>query len=200
MLTAPWVIAIAFLVYALVSNAWLLFGLPLLLLAYFLSHPAMAFMRRMLRPLMFLLILFVAAMTAYELLIGRHPGMALLGSAILAILAANIALLSLAVKVLIHRATSEEEFLCALWKSNAVRLTTADGSEYSPKPNPKVPAPGRQNKATAGDAPPSQIENNKFAFQGKRHFTKGETGKSLPDLAFTSTLRPFKPRLDPKLF
>ncbi len=133
MLPLPWLIAIAILVYALVHNAWLLLGLPLLILAYFFSHPATAFMRRMLRPLMFLLTLFVASMTAYELFIGRHPGMALLGGAILAIIAANLALLSLAVKVLIHRANSEEEFLFALWKSNAVRLTTADGTEYSPK-------------------------------------------------------------------
>ena len=133
MLTLPWVIAIAILVYALIRNVWLLFGLPLLFLAYLFSHPATAFMRRMLRPLMFLVILFVAAMTAYELFMGNHPGMALLGGAILAIIAANLALLSLAVKVLIHRANSEEEFLCALWKSNAVKLTTANGAEYPPK-------------------------------------------------------------------
>jgi len=171
MLTVPWLIVIFNLVYDLVRNTWLLIGLPLLLVAFFLSHPAMAFVRRTLRPLMYLLIVSVGAASAYALFIAHHPEIMLLGASILAIVAANLALLSLPVKLTISKADSEEEFLCALWKSNAVRLTTADGREFSPENHP-VSVQDHDEGVRHEDAHPLQSKNNKFAFQGKRNFTK----------------------------
>jgi hypothetical protein len=173
MLTVPWVIAIFNLGYDLLRNTWLLIGLPLLLVAFFLSHPAMAFVRRTLRPLMYLLIVSVGAASAYALFIAHHPGIMLLGASILAIVAANLALLSLSVKLMIRKANSDEEFLCALWRSNALRLTTADRREFSPDTRQASVSDHRDGDMHE-DAHPLQIKNNKFAFQGKRNFTKGD--------------------------
>lgn len=173
MLTVPWVIVIFNLGYALARNTWLLLGLPLLLVAFFLSHPAMAFMRRTLRPLMFLLIVFVGAASAYALFIAHQPGIMLLGASILAIVAANLALLSLPVKLTIRKANSDEEFLCALWRSNALRLTTADRRKFSPDTR-QASVSDHCNGDRHEDAHPLQVKNNKFAFHGKRNFTKGD--------------------------
>lgn len=173
MLTVPWVIVTFNLGYALLRNTWLLLGLPLLLVAFFLSHPAMAFVRRTLRPLMFLLIISVGAASAYALFNAHHPEIMLLGASILAIVAANLALLSLPVKLTIRKANSDEEFLCALWRSNALRLTTADRREFSPDTR-QVSVSDHCDGDMHEDAHPLQIKNNKFAFQGKRNFTKGD--------------------------
>jgi hypothetical protein len=173
MLYVPWAIIIGFAIYAVVCNAWLLLGLFLLLLTHFLSHPGMAFIRRMQRPLMTLLIVIIGALCAYEFLIGHRLGIMLLEFSILAIVAGNLALLALPVKLLIRKANSEEEFLCVLWRSNAVMVTTAGGREFSPKSNP-VPDIGHDEEAMHKEVRPSPIINNKFAFQGKRHFSKGD--------------------------
>lgn len=173
MLTAPWAIAICNLVYALFHDLWLLLGLLLLLLVHFLSHPAMAFVRRSLRPLMFLSAMLVGVVTAYEAYKGGHPGIVLLGGSVLAIVAANLALLSLPIKLLVRKADSEEEFFCALWESNAAILTTSDGRQFSPGDHP-APVPERREEAIRRDEGRARVRDNKFRSRDKRHFIKGE--------------------------
>lgn len=131
MLAAPWVITLIDVWYALVHDAWLLLGLLLLLAAHFLSHPAMAFMRRMMRPLMLMLVVVVGSVSAYEVFLGQSPGISLLGASVLAIVVVNSALMSLPVKLLIRQANRDEELFCALWRANALMLTTADGRQFS---------------------------------------------------------------------
>ncbi len=65
--------------------------------------------------------------------------------------------------------------------------------------NPKVPAPGGQNKAAAGHAPPSQIKNNHFAFQEKRHFTTGNDWQIPAGFGIHFNIATFQPEVGPEV-
>lgn len=134
LMAAPVAIGVYYLIYLFRHNAWLLFGLPLLLIAYFSTHPGTVAIRNLLSPLPSLANLATIAITAFLLWYGQDPGLTHLFLCAVAIGMCNYLLNRRMMKAFIRKTCADEEFLCKVWNHGLANVILADGSMFRYRP------------------------------------------------------------------
>jgi len=123
----PFIAAISFVIYAIVSKSWLLlFALPVLLIGFFLFHPSAAMVFGFIRSI-FMFLTFAGFVWA--LLTGK-PGLLALTIALLVIWYAQKTIYNKAVSSLIIAAAEHEDLLCLLWQGKALNIRFYNGDTY----------------------------------------------------------------------
>jgi len=123
----PFIAAIGFVIYAIVSKSWLLFlALPVLLIGYFIFHPSSAMVFGSIRTL-FIFLTFAGFGWA---LFTHKPGLLALTIALLLIWFADRTVYKKAVSHLLSAAAEHEDLLCRLWHAKAFNIRFYNGNTY----------------------------------------------------------------------
>lgn len=123
----PFLAAIGFVIYAVVSKNWLLLlALPLLLIGFFLFHPSAAMIFGFIRS-GFILLTFIGFIWA---LFSAKSGLLALTITLLIIWYAQKTIYAKAVSYLISTTSEHEDLLCLLWQAKALNIHFYNGNTY----------------------------------------------------------------------
>ena len=130
LMVAPFVTDLCFVVYLFRHNAWLLSGLPLLVVAYYTTHPATLVLRNLFSPLVLLADFLTFVVALFLLWSGHYPGVTRLFVAMIAIGLFNHMLQARMVRAIVRKSRSDEDFLCMIWSHGLANVMFADGTTF----------------------------------------------------------------------
>lgn len=123
----PFIAAIGFVIYAVVSKSWLLLlALPLLLIGFYVFHPSSAMVFGPIRSL-FIFLTFIGFI--WSLFMGK-PDFFALTITLLIIWYAQKTIYSKAVGYLTRAVSEHEDLLCILWQGRALNIRFYNGNSY----------------------------------------------------------------------
>ncbi len=123
----PFIAAIGFIIYAIISKSWfLLLTLPVLLIAFFIFHPSSAMIFGIIRS-GFIFLTFAGLAWG---LINEIPWLVALTLTLTIIWYAQRSIYRKAVNGLIHAVMEHEDLLCLLWQGRALNISFYNGNSY----------------------------------------------------------------------
>jgi len=123
----PYIAALGFIIWAIVSKTWLmLLALPVLLIAFFIFHPSSAVMFGPIRSLLIGLS-FVGLVYAF---ISSKPSLLVLCLTLVVIWYAEKTIYRKAVNYLTKAVCEHEDLLCILWQGRALNIMFFNGNRY----------------------------------------------------------------------
>lgn len=123
----PYIAAVGFIVWAIVSKSWLmLLALPVLLIAFFIFHPSAAMIFGIIRS-GFIGLSFVGLVYAF---MTNKPGLLALCITLVIIWYAEKTIYRKAVNYLTRAVSEHEDLLCILWQGKALNVMFFNGNRY----------------------------------------------------------------------
>lgn len=123
----PYIAALGFIIWAIVSKSWLmLLALPVLLIAFFIFHPSAAMIFGIIRS-GFIGLSFVGLVYAF---MTSRPGLLALCLTLVVIWYAQKTIYRKAVNYLTKAVSEHEDLLCILWQGKALNVMFFNGNRY----------------------------------------------------------------------
>jgi hypothetical protein len=123
----PYIAALGFIIWAIVSKSWLmLLALPVLLIAFFIFHPSAAMIFGIIRS-GFIGLSFVGLVYAF---MTNKPGLLALCITLVVIWYAEKTIYRKAVNYLTRAVSEHEDLLCILWQGKALNVMFFNGNRY----------------------------------------------------------------------
>ncbi|HOV97794.1 MAG TPA: hypothetical protein PLW49_02140 [bacterium] len=123
----PYIAALGFIIWAIISKSWLmLLALPILLIAFFIFHPSAAMIFGFIRS-GFIGLSFVGLVYAF---MTSKPGLLALCLTLVVIWYAQKTIYRKAVNYLTKAVSEHEDLLCILWQGKALNVMFFNGNRY----------------------------------------------------------------------
>lgn len=123
----PYIAALGFIIWAIISKSWLmLLALPVLLIAFFIFHPSAAMIFGIIRS-GFIGLSFVGLIYAF---MTSKPGLLALCLTLVVIWYAQKTIYRKAVNYLTKAVSEHEDLLCILWQGKALNVMFFNGNRY----------------------------------------------------------------------